>query len=156
MTWVIPVAIGAAQMKQQAAIGKFNQAVNERNAKVLEQEGEQIEKQAEFDILQFDKKFTELKGEQIVNTLKSGVTFEGTALRIARANEREKILQENIIRYNASIGKAKKFEQANFAIMSGQIAAQQSRLAQIRTVSEVGGTLLTMYSNKMNTTKANV
>ena len=60
MTWVIPVAIGAAQMKQQAAIGKFNQAVNERNAKVLEQGGEQIEKQAEFDILQFDKKFTQL------------------------------------------------------------------------------------------------
>jgi len=147
MTWVIPIAMGAAQMKQQATIGKFNQAVNERNAKVLNQDGEQIEKQAEFDILQFDKKFTQLKGEQIVNTLKSGVTFGGTALRIARANEREKILQENIIRYNASIGKAKKFEQANFAIMSGQIAKQQSQLAQIRTVSEVGGTLLTMYNS---------
>ena len=137
-------ALGVATYKQQGAIGEFNKSVNERNAKVLEQEGEQIEKQAEFDILQFDKKFTQLTGEQIVNTLKSGVTFEGTALRIARANEREKILQENIIRYNASIGKAKKFEQANFAIMSGQIAKQQSQLAQIRTVSEVGGTLLTM------------
>ena len=61
--------------------------------------------------------------------------------------ENYKILQENIIRYNASIGKAKKFEQANFAIMSGQIAKQQSQLAQIRTVSEVGGTLLTMYNS---------
>jgi len=40
--------------------------------------------------------------------------------------------------------KLKAYERANFATISGQVAKQQSRLAQIETVSRVGSTLLTM------------
>ena len=51
MSWQTAVvgAIGAATYKQQGKIGKFNEAVGNRNAEILEQEAEQIEKKTEFD-----------------------------------------------------------------------------------------------------------
>lgn len=144
MTWVIPVAIGAAQIQQQGVIGKTNKAIQDRNAQVFKQEGDAIEQQAEFDVAAFAKKFKKLQAEQKVATIKSGAELSGTYFKILKSNEREKILQDNIIRYNASIGKAKAYERANFATISGQVAKQQSRLAQIQTASQVGATLLTM------------
>jgi hypothetical protein len=144
MTWVIPVAIGAAQIQQQGVIGKTNQAIQNRNAQVFKQEGDAIEKQAEFDVAAFAKQFKKLKAEQKVATIKSGAELSGTYFKILKSNEREKILQDNIIRYNASIGKARAYERANFATISGQVAKQQAKLAQIQTASQVGATLLTM------------
>ena len=146
MTWVIPVAIGAAQIQQQGVIGKTNQAIQNRNAQVLKQEGDAIEQQAEFDVAAFAKKFKKLQSEQKVATIKSGAELSGTYFKILKSNEREKILQDNIIRYNASIGKAKAYERANFAIISGQVARQQARLAQLRTATETGTSLLKMGS----------
>ena len=140
MSFVFDIA--AAQ--QASATGKYNQAIQNRNAQVLRQEGDAIEQQAEFDVAAFAKQFQKLKGEQKVATIKSGAELSGTYFKILKANEREKILQDNIIRYNASIGKARAYERANFATISGQVAKQQSRLAQIETVSRVGSTLLTM------------
>tara|TARA_R100001440_G_scaffold70342_1_gene92713 strand:+ start:348 stop:788 length:441 start_codon:yes stop_codon:yes gene_type:complete len=144
MTWVIPVAIGAAQIQQQNVIGKTNEAIQNRNAQVLKQEGDAIEQQAEFDVASFAKQFKKLQAEQKVATIKSGAELSGTYFKILKSNEREKILQDNIIRYNASIGKAKAYERANFATISGQVARQQAKLAQIQTASQVGATLLTM------------
>ena len=144
MTWVIPVAIGAAQIQQQGVIGKTNQAIQNRNAKVAEQEGKAIEQQAEFDVAAFAKQFKKLQAEQKVATIKSGAELSGTYFKILKANEREKVLQDKIIKYNASIGKAQAYEQANFARISGQVAREQAKLAQIQTASQVGATLLTM------------
>ena len=144
MTWVIPVAIGAAQIQQQGVIGKTNQAIQNRNAQVLKQEGDAIEQQAEFDVAAFAKQFKKLQAEQKVATIKSGAELSGTYFKILKANEREKVLQDKIINYNASIGKAQAYEQANFARISGQVAREQAKLAQIQTASQVGATLLTM------------
>ena len=144
MTWVIPVAIGAAQIQQQGVIGKTNQAIQNRNAQVLKQEGDAIEQQAEFDVAAFAKQFKKLQAEQKVATIKSGVELSGTYFKILKANEREKVLQDKIIKYNASIGKAQAYEQANFARISGQVAREQAKLAQIQTVAQTGATLLTM------------
>jgi hypothetical protein len=147
MSWQMAVvgALGAAQVQQQGAIGKYNQAVQNRNALVAEQEAVQIEKQKEFDIAQFDKKFQQLEGETKVNLAKSGVVQgSGTAYRIAMANAREAELQKNIIEYNAKVAADKKMEEANFARISGQLAKQQARLAQISTIATTGTSLLTM------------
>ena len=72
MSWQTAVvgAIGAAQYQAQGAIGKYNQAVQDRKAAVLEQESAQIEKQTEFDIAQFDKQFQKLEGETKVKLSK--------------------------------------------------------------------------------------
>jgi len=147
MSWQMAVidAVGAAQVQQQGAIGKYNQDVQNRNALVAEQEAVQIEKQKEFDIAQFDKKFQQLEGETKVNLAKSGVVQgSGTSYRIAMANAREAELQKNIMRYNAKVAADRKMEEANFAIISGQLAKEQSRLAQISTITQVGTSLLTM------------
>ncbi len=143
-TTALVAATSAVQIKSQGEIGKFNESVNNRNAQVLENEAEAIERKTEFDLKQFDKEFVKLRGTTVVNTLKSGVEYSGSALRVAYSNEREKILQENLIKYNAKMNVAKKIEQANFARIKGQMARQSARLAQISTAASAGTSLLTM------------
>ena len=147
MSWQMAVvgAIGAAQVQQQGAIGSYNQAVQDRKATVLEQEAQQIEKQTEFDIAQFDKKFQQLEGTTKVNLAKSGVVQgSGTSYRIQMQNAREAELQRNIMRYNSKVAADRKMEEANFAKISGQLAREQARLAQISTIATTGTSLLTM------------
>lgn len=149
MSWQTAVvgAIGATQYQQQGAIGQYNQAVQDRKAAVLEQESAQIEKQTEFDIAQFDKQFQKLEGETKVNLSKSGVVQgSGTAYRIQMQNAREAELQRNIMRYNSKVAANKKMEEASFARVSGQLAYEQAKLAQINTIASTGTSLLTMSS----------
>ncbi len=148
-------AIGAVQVAQQGAIGKYNQAVANRNALVAEQEAALIEKQSEFDIARFDKDFRKLEGETKVALAKSGVVAgSGTAYKIAAANAREAVLQREIITYNSKMAQSRKIEQANFARIQGNIARQQARLAQIGTIASTGTSLLRM-SNFGSTPKSN-
>lgn len=121
MGWVAAAAT-VASARQVSAIGKYNQAMQNRNAEVLEQQAQRIEDQLEFDIARFERQYEQLEGTQKVSTLKSGVTFEGTALRIARANAEEAELQKQIMTYNSKVEAAQKIEQANFARMGGVIA----------------------------------
>ena len=147
MSWQAAVvgAMGVAQYKSQGAIGDFNEAVNDRNAKVLEQQGTAIERKTEFDLKQFDKEFVKLRGQTKVAVAKSGATYEGSALRVARSNEKEKILQENLIKYNSKMAVANKIEQASFARIKGDMAQQSAKFAQIQTVASTGTSLLTQY-----------
>ena len=149
MSWQAAVvgAVGVAQYQQQGAIGKYNQAVQNRKAAVLEQESKQIEKQTEFDIAQFDKKFVQLEGTTKTNLAKSGVVQgSGTAYRIQMQNAREAELQRNIMRYNSKVAANRKMEEASFARVSGNLAREQARLAQINTIASTGTSLLTMSS----------
>ena len=52
------IGLGAAQYKQQGAAGKYNQAVQNRNAQIAEQGAAQIEKQLEFSKNNFHNFFT--------------------------------------------------------------------------------------------------
>ena len=146
MSWqtAVVAAIGAAQYQQQGAIGKYNQAVANRNAEVKEQEAQILDDKLNLELSQFDKKFKQLQGSQVVNTLKSGAEFSGTARRIQLSNLYEAEVEKDIARYNAEIGKARKFEEANFARISGEVARQQARLAQLGTLASTGTSLLTM------------
>ncbi len=150
MSWQTAVigAMGAAQFQAQGVIGKYNQGVQNRKAEILEQEAEQIEKQTEFDIAQFDKTFEKIEGETKVNLAKSGVVQgSGTAYRIQMQNAREAELQRNIIEYNSKVAANKKMESAKFARISGQLAYEQAQLARINTVASVGTSLLTMSNS---------
>ena len=146
MSWQMAVvgAIGAAQYQQQGAIGKYNQAVANRNALVKEQEAQILDDKLNLELAQFDKSFRKLQGTQVVNTLKSGAEFSGTARNIQLSNLFEAELEKDIARYNTEIGKSRKFEEANFARISGQVARQQARLAQLGTLASTGRSLLTM------------
>jgi hypothetical protein len=122
------IGLGAAQYKQQGAAGKYNQAVQNRNAQIAEQEAAQIEKQLEFDLARFDQKFQQLQGQTNVAIAKSGADISGTGLRILRSNAQQAEIEKNIMDYNAKIGQARKFEEANFSRIQGQVARQQAKL----------------------------
>ena len=146
MSWQMAVvgALGAAQVQQQGAYGKFNQAVNDRNAKVKEQEAKIIDDKLALDLSTFDKEFRKLEGSTIVQTAKSGVTQGGTAMRIRLSNLEEAELERQKIKYNAEIGKSRAFEEANFARIRGDIARQEARSSQLRTITSTGTSLLSM------------
>ena len=135
------------QYKQQGAIGKYNQAANNRAAAVLEGQATQIEQKAEFDVAQFNKTYQKVKGEMNVGLAKSGVQIgTDSAYNIAFSNALEKKLQENLITYNSQVAAANKREEASFARIKGNIARQEARLAQIGTITSATTTLLKFNS----------
>ena len=136
--------LGVAQYQQQGAAGKYNQSIQNRNAQIAEQEAAQIEKQLEFDIARFDQKFQQLQGQTTTRIAKTGADFSGTGLRVLRANAEEAEKERNIMEYNAKIGQARKFEEANFSRIQGQVARQTARTAQIGTIVQTGTSLLRM------------
>jgi hypothetical protein len=146
MSWQMAVvgAIGAAQYQQQGVYGKFNEAKNNRDALVKEQNAEILDNKLELDLSTFDKKFREFEGNVIVQTAKSGVTQGGTAARIRLANLTNAELEKDKMRYDTEIGKARAFEEANFARIRGQMARQEAKIAQLRTATSVGTSLLQM------------
>jgi hypothetical protein len=142
--YLIVGGLGAMQYQQQGAAGKYNQAVQNRNAQIAEQEAAQIEKQLEFDIARFDQKVVQLQGQTTTRIAKTGADFSGTGLRILRANAEEAEKERNIMEYNAKIGQARKFEEANFFRIQGQVARQTARTAQMGTIVQTGTSLLGM------------
>ena len=75
---------------------------------------------------------------------KSGVGYEGTSLRIARANAEEAQLQRNITTYNAKINKSQKLNDAAFSRIQGTMARQQARTQQFQLASSFGSSLLSL------------
>ena len=146
MSWQMAVvgAIGAAQYQQQGAIGKYNQAVANRNAVVAEQEKERLEQQLEFDLARFDKQFVQLQGQTKTRILKSGAELSGSGLRILRSNAEQAEIEKNVLDYNSKVAQSKKLEEANFARIKGTMARQSAKLAQIGTLASTGTSLLAM------------
>jgi len=146
MSWqtAVVAAIGAAQYQQQGAIGKYNQAVSNRNAQVAEQESERLEQQLEFDLARFDQQFAQLQGQTKTRILKSGAEISGTGLKILRSNSEQAEIEKDILDYNSKVAQSKKLEEANFARIKGTMARQSARLAQIGTLASTGTSLLGM------------
>ena len=143
MSFVFDIAAG----KQANALGKYNQSVQNRNALVREQEAEAIEKQTEFDLARFDQQFRQVQGQTKVATLKSGVTLEGSALRIARYNIEQSKIQKNVMEYNSKVAQSQKMEDANFARIQGVIAKREGRIAQLGYYAKAGESLLRMQQS---------
>ena len=142
---IFTIGMGVAQYNAQGKIGKYNQGVNNRNAKVLENQAIQLEQKAEFDIAQFNKSFKKIEGSTKVATAKSGAVVDsGSAYYVALSNAYEAELQKKLIEYNAKIAADNKREEATFAIIKGQIARNQAKLAQLGTIASTGTSLLTM------------
>ena len=142
---IFTIGMGVAQYNAQGKIGKYNQGVNNRNAKVLENQAIQLEQKAEFDIAQFNKSFKKIEGSTKVATAKSGAVVDsGSAYYVALSNAYEADLERNLIKYNSKIAADNKREEANFARIKGQIARNQSQLAQLQTIASTGTSLLAM------------
>jgi hypothetical protein len=144
MGWVTAVtSVAAAQ--QASATGKYNQAVQERNAVIAEQEAERIEQQKEFDIARFEDSFRRLQGETKTKIIKSGAELSGSGLRVMRYNAEQAEIEKNIIAYNAKVAQSQKLEQANFARISGNVARMEARQAELGYYVQAGQSLLSNY-----------
>ena len=146
MSWQMALvgAIGAAGFQQAGAIGSYQEAAFNRKAAIAEQKVEALENQLTLDLQKFDKKFKQLESTQVVNTLKSGAEFSGTAKLIKLSNLYNAEIEKDIMRYNTEIGQARAFEEASFARIEGTLAKERSRMEQIRIASQAGTSLLTM------------
>ena len=138
----ISAATAVAAGRQASAMGKYNQGVQNRNAKVLEQDAQAIEQKKEFDIARFDKEFVKLQGKTTTAILFSGAELSGTGLEVLANNSREAEIEKDLIEYNANINKSRKFEEANFARMRGSVARQQAKAAEIGYYAKAGSSLL--------------
>ena len=147
----IPIAsfvLSVSQAKQQSAAGKYNQAIQNRNAEIADQEAIQIEKQTEFDLQRFDQNFKQLQGQTTTRILKSGAELGGTGLRVLRNNAEEAEKEKNVMRYNSQVAVAQKKEQSNMFRISGQFARQQGRQAAISTLVSTGTTFFGSSAGK--------
>ena len=140
MSFVFDIAAG----KQANALGKYNQNVQNRNALVREQEAEAIEKQNEFDIARFDQQFVQLQGQSKTAIYKSGVTLEGSGLRVLRYNAEQAEIQKTVMDYNSKVSQSQKMEDANFARIQGVIARREGKIAQLGYYAKAGESLLRM------------
>jgi hypothetical protein len=133
MGWTAAITAGTSVLaaRQASATGKYNQAIQNRNAQVAEQEAEALQQKLELDLVRFDQQFQQLQGETNVALAKSGVERSGSALKILRSNAEQAELEKDMIEYNSKIGQARAFEQANFARMQGSLARQEGRAAAI-------------------------
>ena len=138
MSFVFDIA--AAQ--QMSALGKYNQSVQNRNARIKEQEAEAIKKQTEFDIARFDQQFARLQGRTRTNVLFSGAELSGSGLRILRQNAEQAEIEKDILDYNSKVKQSQKLEEANFARMSGNLAKRQAGLQALGYYSKAGTSLL--------------
>ena len=145
MSFVFDIAAG----KQANALGKYNQSVQNRNALVREQEAEAIEKQNEFDIARFDQQFVQLQGQSKTAIYKSGVTLEGSGLRVMRYNAEQAEIQKTVMDYNSQVAQSQKMEQANFARIQGVIAKREGKIAQLGYYAKAGESLLGMQQAGM-------
>ena len=143
MGWVT-AATSVVAARQASANGKYNQGVEERNATVYKQEIEQLEKQKEFDIARFDQKFVQLQGQTKTAIYKSGVTLEGSGLRVMRYNAEQAEIQKTVMNYNSKVAQSQKIEQANFARIQGTIARREGKIAQLGYYAKAGESLLRM------------
>ena len=138
MSFVFDIA--AAQ--QASAMGKFNQAVMNRNAKIKEQEAQAIAQQTEFDIQRFDKSYQQLVGSTKVAAAVSGAERSGSVLNVLRYNAEQAETEKDVITYNSQVAQSQKMEEANFARIRGNIARQEATIAQFGYYAKAGESLL--------------
>jgi len=134
-----------AAARQASATGKYNQAVQNRNAQVAEQEAQRLEQQNEFDIARFDQQFTQLQGETKTAILFSGAELSGSGLRIMKYNAEQAEIEKDILDYNSKVAQSQKMEEANFARMKGQVARMEAKQAQLGYYAAAGQSLMSNY-----------
>jgi hypothetical protein len=144
------------QAEQQSAAGKFNQAVQNRNAEIAKQEANQIEQQNVWDLQNINKKFNQLQGQVTTRIMKSGTTLEGSGLRVLRNNAEEVEQEKKIMEYNSKVASGQRNEASNMYRIQGQFSRSAGDAAALGTLfkgassfagSAYGKSLLANVSN---------
>lgn len=134
--------------KQEQAAYNYNTDINERNADVAEQQGEQLVFQEEQNIVDFRKQFDDLQAATSQAFRYNGwIASEGTPLKVALANAQEADEEIATRRYNAKVGRAELNEQATQERMQGQLNRMYGRAANIRGKARAAASLIQTASS---------
>ena len=134
--------------KQEQAAYNYNSDINERNAQVAEQQGEQLVFQEEQNIVDFRKQFDDLQAATSQAFRYNGwIASEGTPLKVALANAQEADEEIATRRYNAKVGRAELNEQATQERMQGQLNRMYGRAANIRGKARAAASLIQTASS---------
>lgn len=134
--------------KQEQAAYNYNSDINERNADVSEQQGEQLVFQEEQNIVDFRKQFDDLQDATSQAFRYNGwIAAEGTPLKVALANAQEADEEIATRRYNAKVGRAELNEQATQERMQGQLNRMYGRAANIRGKARAAASLIQTASS---------
>lgn len=134
--------------KQEQAAYNYNTDINERNADVAEQQGEQLVFQEEQNIVDFRKQFDDLQAATSQAFRYNGwIASEGTPLKVALANAQEADEEIATRRYNAKVGRAELNQQATQERMQGQLNRMYGRAANIRGKARAAASLINTVSS---------
>ncbi len=137
-------AVGAIEQgKAQSRAYRYNAQINERNAAVAEQEGEQIIAENEVEVLRFRKQFDDLQAAtQQAFRYNGWIADSGTALKVAMANAAEADEEIATRRYNAKVGKQQKEESALQQRMQANLNQMYASAARTAGFMKAGSTLI--------------
>ena len=140
-------AIGAMQEgRARAKAHNYNAQINERNAEIAEQEGEQIIAQNEVELLRFRRQFDDLNAAtQQAFRYNGWIASSGTALKVAMANAAEADEEIAASRYNAKVGKQQKEESALQQRMQANLNQMCASAARTAGFMKAGSSLLSGY-----------
>ncbi len=127
MSFLFPIAAG----RQEQAAYNYNADINERNAKVAEQEAAQVVFQEEQNIVQFREDISDLQDATGQAFRYNGwIAEEGTPLKVALANAQEADEEIAIRRYNAQVGRREYLEGAAQERMQGTLNKMYGQAAR--------------------------
>tara|TARA_R110002020_G_scaffold110110_1_gene254438 strand:+ start:70 stop:537 length:468 start_codon:yes stop_codon:yes gene_type:complete len=138
----ITAATSVMAASQAGAVGKYNEAIKNRNALVYEQEKERLEDKLNFDLARFDDQFRQFQGKTTTAILTSGAELSGSGLRIKRSNAEQAVIEKNVMEYNTKVAASQAEEKANFARVQGKLARIEARQAQFGYLAGAGTSLL--------------
>ena len=140
-----PYAVAGTQLlaaRQAGAVGRYNQAVQNRNALVYEQEKDRLEGKLNFDLERFDDQFRQFQGKTTTAILTSGAELSGSGLRVLRSNAEQAEIEKSVMEYNTKVAESQAMEKASFARMEGRLARMEARRSQIGYLAGAGTSLL--------------
>jgi len=138
------------QGKQAQQVHEFNAELDERNAKVAENEAEQIQRVSDFENEQWQIQANQLADQQLMAFGKLGWQSSGTPALIAADNAND-IEQERQIRdYNAAVASDQKIEQGVENRMQAQLnrayGQQAAYAGRVKAGTSLLGTARTLGS----------
>ena len=131
--------------KAAMAAANYNAKIMERNAKIKDQEAEQIMSvHNNYNLPKFDKTIDAIHGQTRVAYLTSGVTMSGTPLESMYANELELQTDRDIMTYNAENARDQKENEAIQMRADADLARWRGKVAKKASYYAAGQSLLTM------------
>ena len=144
------VNAGSQIMAGQAAMkaGRYQQAMHERNATILENKSDIALQKGKDNIDVFNQAFDRHQSSTELAYMKSGVRMEGTPLEVLEYQLGEAEIQRLSLEYDAAVNSYDFLEQSAIEKSSGEYAMYQARSQRAASYISAAGTMVGAYAQK--------